>query len=488
MVRTLVFAAWLASSAASAGALRAAVAPSSVALGEPVSLTLTATGLALDTLDITPLTPQFEVFSRTLSRSTDSETLVLTLYPRGAGSLRIPPLQLENSRTPALQVSILDGSETVPRVSAHWVLEPARPWVNQPARLRLSVCDDDSMQWTRPALATASGRLTRALGESVASDGERNCTLHHYDWSVIATRSGAFTLESPLLNATRFGQRLRFPAPAFAYQVQPLPAWLPAHVPPVKPQIVQDALPPAWPLNRPLSWRFQVTGGYSAEGLKALLDLQLHESAALGFYPPMVTPAAADETSSPSSPLTRYDVVLYAEPRQRGVVQLPGVRLPWYDPARGQMAAVSLRAGSVRIHDPRWTRAGWVVGAAVGGMLLAAGFWQARRMACWRRARQRSLQRIAGAETVDALARAVRRFSLSETPAAPSLGAWMRQMQRDARGCAVEPLVAQLEQQQFGQAAPDQEKLRLAFLAALKRVRPISLKSCGRSKKWQRQA
>lgn len=483
MVRTLVFVAWLASSAASAGALRAAVAPSSVALGEPLSLTLTATGFPLDTLDITPLLPQFEVFSRTLSRSTDSETLVLTLYPRVAGSLRIPPLQLENSRTPALQVSILEGSETVPRVSAHWVLEPARPWVSQPARLRLSVCDDDSMQWTRPPLPTASGRLTRALGESVGSDGASNCTLHHYDWSVIASRSGAFTLESPMLNATRFGQRLRFPAPAFAYQVQPLPAWLPAHVPPVKPQIVQDALPPAWPLNRPLSWRFQVTGGYSAEGLKALLDLQLHESAALGFYPPMITPAVADDTSSPSSPLTRYDVVLHVEPRQRGVLQLPGVRLPWYDPARGQMADVALRVDSVRIHDPRWTRFGWIVSGVAGGMLLAAGFWQARRMACWRRARQRGLQRIAGAETLEALARAVRQFSLSDRPAAPSLGAWMRQMQRDARGFAVEPLVAQLEQQQFGHAAPDPENMRLAFLKALKRLRPTSLQSCGRARK-----
>lgn len=487
MVKPILFAAWLASSAAGAASLRAAVEPSTVALGEPLSLTLTATGVSLDRLDITPLTRQFDVSSRTLSRGTNSETLVLTLYPRAVGSIVIPSLQLENSRTPELKLTIQDGSETVPQVSAHWVLTPAKPWVNQPVRLRLSICDDDSLQWSRPPLPGANGRLLRALGGTTDEGmrGTEKCTLHQYDWSLIATQSGSFALDAPMLTATRFGQRLRFPAPTLTYQVQPLPAWLPDHVPPVKPQIVQDALPQTWPQNRPLSWRFRVTGGYSVDGLKAVLDLQLHDTAAFRFYPPTITRAAVDDTTSP---LTHFDVTVYAQPHQRGALQLPTVRLPWYDTAHGRMGDVALRADRVIIDDPRWTLVGWVASGVAGAILLAAAFWQVRRMVCWRRARRRGLKRIAEAQSIETLARAVRQFSLSDTPAAASLGDWMRQLQRDARGCEVGAVVAQLEQQQFGHAAPNLADVRLAFVTALKRVRPLSLKSCGHSNRRKRQA
>ena len=89
MVKALMLMALLACNAASAASLTAQVDKSAVALGEPVSLSVQARGLSLDTLDITPLLARFDVFARTLSRGTDSETLVLTLYPRVAGALRI---------------------------------------------------------------------------------------------------------------------------------------------------------------------------------------------------------------------------------------------------------------------------------------------------------------------------------------------------------------------------------------------------------------
>ena len=71
-----------------------------VALGEPVSLTVQARGLNLDALDVGPLGARFDVSGRTLSRDADSETLVLTLYPRAAGVMHIPSLQLDASALP----------------------------------------------------------------------------------------------------------------------------------------------------------------------------------------------------------------------------------------------------------------------------------------------------------------------------------------------------------------------------------------------------
>jgi hypothetical protein len=473
MVKHIMLVAWLAGGAAHAASLSAQLDRSAVALGEPLSLTVQARGLDLDALDLAPLDARFEVFARTRSRSTDSETLVLTLYPRLAGAMPVPPLQLDTRHTRALPLTVTDGSEAVPRVTASWVLEPARPQVNQPARLSLSICDDGSLQWQRPQLPTHAGRVVRALGEE-AGDGERAgeaCTLQRFHWALLATREGAATLAVPMLDASRFGQRLRFPGPSLDFEAAPLPAWLPAHVPPVAPRIQADPLPARWPLQRPLSWRFEVAGGYSAEGLKALLDLQLRESPALGVYPPLIEAVAPDDVNSP---LSRYAVTLFLQPRASGEVTLPTLNLPWYDPVRGQLAGTVLAGKTLTVFDPRWQLAARGAGGLAGSLLLAGLVWQARRMARWRLARHRGLRAIRLARDVDELALAVRQFSLTAQAAAPSLGEWKRRLELEAGTCEVGGTVCLLEQQLFGLASFNLAALQQSFLSALSRAKPKS--------------
>ena len=471
MVKTLLLFSLLAGGLANAASLSAQLDRTTVALGEPVSLTVQARGLNLDALDVGPLGARFDVSGRTLSRGTDSETLVLTLYPRVAGALHIPPLQLDARRTAALPLTVTDGSDAVPRVTANWVLEPAAPRVNQPTRLTLAICDDGSLQWQRPALPTHAGRIVRALGEDETT-GERAgeaCTLRRFHWALLATRSGAASFAAPMLDASRFGQRLRFPGPPLSYQAAALPAWLPAHVPAVAPVIHADPLPARWPLQRPLSWRIEVTGGYSADGLKALLDLQLRESAALGVYPPLVEAIPQDDRSSP---LSRYAVTLFLQPRASGELNLPTLRLPWYDPARGQLASQALAGRSIAVFDPRVQLARQVAGGLAGVLLLAALAWQGRRMARWRIARRRGLGAIRQARSITELALAVRQFSLTGQPAAPSIGEWQRRLAQETRGCDVADTVQQMEQQLFGQALPTPAVLQQALLRELAHACP----------------
>ena len=466
MVKHFILVALLAGSAAQAASLNAQLDRAAVALGEPLSLTVQTSGLDLDALDLTPLDARFEVFARTRSRGTGSDTLVLTLYPRMAGATSIPPLQLGTARTRALPLTVSDGSETVPRVTASWALEPARPQVNQPARLTLSICDDGSLQWQRPALPARAGRVVRALGEEA---GEA-CTLQRFHWALLATREGAATLAVPMLDASRFGQRLRFPGPSLDFEAAALPAWLPAHVPPVEPHIQAGPLPARWPLQRPLSWRFEVAGGYSADGLKALLDLQLRESAALGVYPPLIEAVPPDDLNSP---LSRYAVTLFLRPRESGTVTLPALNLSWYDPARGRLASRALSGHSIEVFDPRWRLAGQVAGGLAGVVLLVVLAWQVRRTARWRLARRHGLRAIRQARDVNELAQAVRRFSLAGRPAASSLGEWQRRMAQETGACDVAGAASLLEQQRFGQAAPTLAVLQQALLRELAKARPL---------------
>lgn len=472
MVKTLLLFLLLAGGQANAASLSAQLDRTTVALGEPVSLTLQAQGLNLDALDVGPLGAHFDVSGRTLSRGPDSETLVLTLYPRAAGALHIPPLQLDARRTASLPLTVTDGSDAVPRVTANWVLEPPEPRVNQPTRLTLAICDDGGLQWQRPALPTHAGRIVRALGED-EGEGEHAageaCTLHRFHWALLATQGGAAAFASPMLDASRFGQRLRFPGPPLSYHATALPAWLPAHVPPVAPVVDADPLPARWPLQRPLSWRLEVTGGYSADGLKDLLDLQLNESVALGVYPPLIEAIAPDDSNSP---LTRYAVTLFLQPRASGEIMLPALNLPWYDPTRDQLASQVLPGRSIAVFDPRVQRARQVAGGLAGALLLAALAWQGRRMARWRMARRRGLRAIRAARGLPELARAVRQFSLTGQPAAPSLGEWQRRLAQEAGGYDVADTVQQMEQQLFGQALPTPAELQQALLRALAHACP----------------
>lgn len=469
MVKWLLL--WLAGGTAHAAALTVHLDRTTVALGEPVVLTVQAQGLALDAFDAGPLGADFDVAGRTLNRGEGSETLVLTLYPRAAGVVQIPPLRLEGRRSAALPLTVTDGSASVPRVTSAWTLEPPAPAVNQPARLTLAICDDGSLQWQRPALPTHSGRLVHALGEDegVGERAGEPCTLHRYHWALRATQGGAGTLAVPMLDASRFGQRLRFPGPVLGFQAVALPAWLPAHVPPLAPVVRAEPLPARWQLERPLSWRIEVTGGYSADGLKALIDLQLRESPALGMYPPLIEAAAPDD---PDSPLSRYLVTLFLQPRASGELKLPTLRFPWYDVARGQLASVTLAGKALTVFDPRWRLAGQVAGWLAGALLLAGIVWQVRGMVRWRLARRRGLRAIREAQDIAGLARTVRQFSLTAEVGAPSLGEWLQRMRRDTAACDATDAVRQLEQHLYGQARFTLDALQQAFVRALARSRP----------------
>ena len=141
----------------------------------------------------------------------------------------------------------------------------------------------------------------------------------------------------------------------------------------------------------------------------AVLPPKVRESPALGIYPSLIQAVALEDSASP---LTRYNVTLFLQPRASGPLILPMLRLPWYDVIRGKIANSVVEGKKLTIFDPRWKRGGEMAGGLAGVLLLGASFWQLRRMARWRLARWRGLRTIRQARSVEALAQAVRQFSL----------------------------------------------------------------------------
>lgn len=467
----LLAAAW--SSGAFAAALEARLDRPASLLGEAVSLTVEARGLELDGLDLTPLETEFEIFARTLSRASASQTLVLTLYPRVSGVLRIPPLPLGAQRTGALSLAVTTVREDQSPVAIDLQLTPAAPWVGEPARLSLSMCDNDGLRWQRPVLPTGSGRVLRALNED-EGPGEVagvRCTQQRFHWVLVPTQSGVSRVVMPMLDAGLFGQRLRYPGPALEYVAGALPAWLPEAIPPLAPSVQAAPLPARWPLRRPLSWQIEIEGAYSADGLKSLLAMQLRETPELGVYPPLIEPLAP---ADPASPQMRHRVTLTLQPRASGELVLPALNLPWYDPVRERLDSRRVPAHSIMVVDPRIETARRVGAGLVGVALLWVLGRRLQRAVRWRLWRRRGLQAIVQAQDPAQLMQAVRQFSLHGGTPAPSLGVWLERLQQETGGQAAAAVdaVHRLEQQQFGRAPADLPALRQAFVDALVRVRP----------------
>ncbi len=441
--------------------------PASVALGEPVSLNITARADLLEALDIAPLQKDFEVRDRTQGGDGREASLSLTLYPLRTGRIALPNLGLP-MRAPT--VTVAEQSANVPRVRFLAETDPPQYHVRQVMRLTIEACDDGSLMWQRPQLATQEGLFVRPLDEEqldVEREGER-CTAHRWHWSVQPTAAGETVLPLPMLEANKFGQRLRFPPPQVKLHALPVPSWLPAEAAIGQPQIAAAPPPAQWPLERPLSWRIEVSGGYSAEALQNLLRLQLANLPQFADYTPGV------EALAGSGGVPRYAVSLYAVFRERGEMRLPDLVLPWYDPAGGRLQQARLKGAGVKIVDPARQRLlAWLL--ALAGLTAAAALaYLLWRPLAWRLRRRRALAELERVGDLAGLVRQLCAFSLRRKalPAA-TLGEWRQRMQQEAQMQGLAQMLAAVEAAHYGETKTELSALREQALACLATARPI---------------
>jgi len=458
----------LASAAAPARSAKARPAPyeldrETLALGEPLQLRLTRALASreppLDSLDLAPLQRDFEILERTVGRDSARETLTLMLYARHAGRIELPTLGRPGR---AQRVTVTEGSDSVPRVRWLLSLDPPEPLLRQPLTFTLEACDDGTLLWKRPSLPAVEGLLLRPLHETeiiTTRDGQR-CTAHRWHWALLPTATGALTLPLPVMEAGKFGRRLRFAPPALALRAQALPAWLPAQAAVGQPEFVAEPLPAQAVLEQPLAWRLRVQGAYSAAALQELLVAQLRAADArlgLHVYAPLIEPQA----SVAAAP--QYRVTLYLLPRERATLALPALQLPWYDPASGQLRQQRLAAARVEVVDPRRQR--WLSAAIVAAVVLAATALGAMawRLGAWRLRRGQASRRLSRAPSLEALCAELQAYGgqRGERPA-PTLRAWQQRMGQRFETPGLAELVLALEQARFGGPASAVELPALA--------------------------
>lgn len=346
MVKSLIIALLLtlAGTPAAAARLSAALDKKATTFGEPVQLRVVG-NTDLGPLDLAPLKKDFEVFSSAVSGGTQSgkvqSVLDATLYPLRAGKLTLPALVLGSARSQPLKLEVQPA-----KVSLRAWVSPETPMTREPATLHLEIRDEGDLTWNAPTQIDAPNVHLGAQAESTREalhDGAP-VRLREYRWPLLALKSGSTSVTFPILDAYKFGQRLRYLVTAVTFRALPAPAYLPIYLPVGQPKVRAAPLPQEIFLGRPASRVLDIIApGLSAEG--AQKSLQFDPPRGMRLYAPSVAPVKIDGQEG-----LRVTLSFVAE--ESDVSAFPSIKLPYFDPKTQRIETLTIPATRLTVRDP----------------------------------------------------------------------------------------------------------------------------------------
>ena len=461
--------------AGAAASIRWQIDRATVALGEPVMLTLTQPLQAADSLESMDFTAllgrDFDIQSRTSGRDARQEDLRLELYPLHYGRVS---LNLPGKPRGAAYVDVTHGSDTAPDVDMRIFAEPANWVMRQPARLVIEACYTGTLVWQTPPLASQTGLAIMFLGEEQISQERHGaqCTAQRWYWSVTPTVVGLQTISPGMLQARRYGTSLRYLPPSLKVEVQAVPSWLPQGIAVGAPSVVTKAQDASPRVGEPWEWRWEIEGAYSAETLRAIFRAALKDSPEWSRFPADIRPLAR------SGARPAWEVRLYAVPARHGGFALPAIRLPWYDAGSQALQYFSAPGGMVIVADPARER--FILTAQVAAMLLiaigaGAMLWRRGR---WRWRRHLLMRAVRNSKDPSDLQRNLLAFSRSGPAAGTgrTMTDWREAFQSEWVAQDVDEWLLLFHRTRFGapnsHAAASFEDIRHSLITALKQARP----------------
>ena len=345
--------AWMGAACAQSTA-RAWLEPEQIALGESVNLNIES-GVAATPPDLTPLLRDFELGGQTSNRSvqmvqgrmTSRTTWSLTLTPKRAGRLVIPPLAVGSQRTAPLVLQVLDAAPAAAtnpgdaRIFIETVIDDARPYVQQSVGVAVRLHYAVPLVSGQLDVDPPDGALLQKVGDDLTSSREidgRRYNIVERRFLLVPDRSGDIVLPAPRFSGRGAGgwledflggnsREMRAAGSARTLQVRPQP----------------DNAPQPWLPLRDLRLRYAAAPQRLRAGEAATLIV---EATAIGAtyaqLPELPLPAAAgaqvfaepaqyDESFDGGTPQVkvtrRYSIV----PGQAGELDIEGLSMGWWD-------------------------------------------------------------------------------------------------------------------------------------------------------------
>jgi len=201
-------------------AVTARLSSSQVTPGSTVQLTLRYDGLTTSEPDLAPLRRNFDILGTSSSTSVqigtggtmDSTEVDLTLAPKHAGRLTIPPLAWDGQRSPALTLTVSGSSSAAapaagtaapPAIFIVSHVTPAHPYVQSEARLTVQIFTDEQLYHGTLDFSGHGAALVKQIGTdhyaSTMRDG-RSYQVITRRYALFPLRSGTVHLAGPVLD------------------------------------------------------------------------------------------------------------------------------------------------------------------------------------------------------------------------------------------------------------------------------------------------
>jgi hypothetical protein len=355
-----------------ADSLTTRVDRTSLSIEQTLNLQITYDGRSNDEPDLTSLEQNFDILSRSHSSSfsisngqaQSSVRWNLTLAPKMAGQLLIPPLSLEGSQSKPIPISVSDASEPVHATDRDIFIESSvdktSAYVQEQILVSYKFYYAIPVSRLEPKIFQIDQVQVKELPRTdfTATLGHRTYQVTEFKVAISADKSGEIILPSTTWNAysedptaSMLGMRSgrqdihRLKTDEFRIMIKPKPANYPAGVPwlPAKSLNIDqewsrntDQLTQGEPVTRTIT--------LTAEGLAAEQLPPIAENLSINgvkIYPDK--PQLDTQTNQDGVSATRIDS-LSIVPSQSGTLDVPALEVTWWDTQADQLRVASLPA------------------------------------------------------------------------------------------------------------------------------------------------
>lgn len=360
-----------------ATALEARVDRTTLPLNETLQLELSGSFSAFNlSIDLSPLDKDFRVLDN--RRSTNMQyingsfsaqtTLTVTLEPKRAGILTIPPITIEGESSKPIELNVTKANNAIstdpnqaPPVDIEVILDNPDTWVQAQMLLKIRLYQSIEL-YNLELLGVKElqqmGLTVEKIGENKTYQAKRNNVTYHVtelNYVLFADTPGTFKLPEFIFEgqmptrASRYGKRLEARSEAITVTVKDIPkdypsaTWIPARDLQISDDLSETTeLTLGDSLNRNL-----VVSVYGQEAA-VIPNIPEIESDLISVYGD--APELNDQVSPDGVTGVRMDNIALISKRP-GKLVLPEIRIPWFNTTTGKTEIATLPARTIRILD-----------------------------------------------------------------------------------------------------------------------------------------
>ncbi len=347
-----------------------------VRMNEAFTLTFSAQGRADGDPDFTPLQQDFEVagtsqnssFSITNGQAESSSNWVVTVFPKRAGTLTVPPIAFGADLSPELTIQVQEAGSN-PGVTENKDVfitvetEPGNPWVQAQTVVTVRLYRIPNMvnEQLSPLEFSSSDVIVHPLdeGKNYATNlYGRHYSVHERQYAVFPQQPGLLRIKPLQYNGVRTSSRGFFMDPFGSASSQPVRTqsdavtldvraaagtpWLPAAN--LKIEEHWSGKPEEFKLGEPLTRKLTVTAaGLTAEQLPELPTVAID-----GFKQYPDQPALENRKSETGITGVRSESVAFM-PTRTGTYTLPAIEIKWWNTKTGKAESARIPERTVTV-------------------------------------------------------------------------------------------------------------------------------------------